>query len=75
MSDPETMFASRSVPRHYARGIAGLALVVLALALTPAYGAGIWLIALPALLLWRGCPTCWTLGLIQTRQVCELKRR
>lgn len=71
----DTMFASSTVARHYVRGALGLALVVLALVLTPAYGAGIWLVALPALVLWRGCPTCWTLGLIQTRQVCAIRRR
>ncbi|QWC84357.1 hypothetical protein KLP28_12330 [Nocardioidaceae bacterium] len=74
-STSDTMFASRSVRVHWARGIAGLALVVLALALTPAYGAGIWIVALPALVLWRGCPTCWTLGLMQTKQVCAIRGR
>ena len=71
----DTTFASSSVARHYVRGALGLGLVLLALALTPVYGAGIWLIALPALVLWRGCPTCWTLGLMQTKQVCAMKRR
>ena len=74
-ADIDTTFASSSVARHYVRGALGLGLVLLALALTPVYGAGIWLIALPALVLWRGCPTCWTLGLMQTKQVCAMKRR
>ena len=59
------MFASGSVTEHVVRGLVGLALVVLALVLAPAHpwallGLG------PAALAWRGCPTCWLLGLGQT---------
>ena len=70
----DTLFASKSVARHYVRGALGLALVLLGMLLTPAFGPSALLIGLPALVLWRGCPTCWTVGLMQTKQACETKR-
>ena len=65
-----SFLASSSTRRHYVRGAAGLLAFVAALA-GPAAGTP----AAPALLLltvaaWRGCPTCWALGLLQTRE-CE----
>ena len=65
-------FASRSVERHYARGAVGLlallAAVVGAAAATPAALA----LLIVTVVSWRGCPTCWMVGLIQTheRQAC-----
>lgn len=61
-------FASSSVPRHYARGVVGLLAVVAAIA-----GVALGVPAALALLLvtavaWRGCPTCWAVGLMQTRE-------
>jgi hypothetical protein len=61
-------FASASVRRHYARGVIGLVACVLAFA-----GAASGIPAALALLIvtvvaWRGCPTCWTVGLMQTRE-------
>ena len=55
---------------HYARGLVGLLALVAAVA---GAAAGTPL-ALALLVLtvaaWRGCPTCWALGLVQTRE-CE----
>ena len=67
------MFASRSVPVHLARGLIGLVLVVVALAMASA--SAFWLLLVPlAVVLWRGCPTCWTMGLIATRaKNCPLR--
>lgn len=63
------MFASRSVGVHVVRGVLGLALLVAGIALAPA--SGWWLLLLPAtVVLWRGCPTCWVMGLIATRGRC-----
>ena len=60
------MFASRSVPVHLARGVIGLVLVVAGLGLAAV--SALWLLLVPvAVVLWRGCPTCWTMGLIATR--------
>ncbi|MCW2817498.1 MAG: hypothetical protein JWR42_285 [Marmoricola sp.] len=59
------VFASRSVTEHYVRGVLGLVLVVAALA---GAGATPWalLLAVPGVVAWRGCPTCWALGLSAT---------
>lgn len=64
--DPVTsMFASRTVAEHVLRGVLGLALVVLALAQAGTHPVAL-LLVLPAVVLWRGCPTCWALGLAAT---------
>lgn len=78
-TDPEapeySPFCSRTVTRHLARGIAGLALAIWALANASAHpvlaiGAGVLMVAA-----WRGCPMCWTLGLVETvvRRVTALR--
>jgi hypothetical protein len=63
-------FASSSTGVHYARGAIGL----LALAAAVAGAASVTPAALALLILtvaaWRGCPTCWAIGLMQTRE-CE----
>jgi hypothetical protein len=60
--------SSKSMKRHYTRG--GLGLLALAAAVA---GAAAGTPAALALLIltaasWRGCPTCWVVGLIQTRE-------
>ncbi|MEO5853969.1 MAG: hypothetical protein ABIQ15_15790 [Nocardioides sp.] len=59
------MFASSSVIEHVVRGLVGLALVVLTIGLAPEHPWAL-LGLVPAALAWRGCPTCWLLGLGQT---------
>ena len=60
------MFASRSVAVHLARGALGLgALVAAALAAPRAPWLALPLLPL-ALLALRGCPLCWTVGLVET---------
>jgi hypothetical protein len=71
---PAPSFASRSLGVHLARGVAGLGAVVAAITLSPLIG---WasLLFLPAgLVALRGCPTCWTIGLIQTVSRGRLER-
>ncbi|GEP39086.1 hypothetical protein NPS01_27490 [Nocardioides psychrotolerans] len=70
--DADTTFASRSVREHLLRGALGLPLLVAAFALIPLTGPLALLLAGPAVVLLRGCPTCWALGLVQTRAVCAL---
>lgn len=67
------MFASRSVPVHLARGVVGLVLLVLGLAL--AHVSAWWLLLVPLTVVsWRGCMSCWTIGLIATRaRSCSMK--
>lgn len=61
------MFCSRSVGEHLARGAAALALMAGALfffeTLGPVASA---LALLGAVLLLRGCPMCWLMGLFET---------
>ena len=58
--------ASGSLREHLARGAAGLVAAVLAIVLVAVAGP-ISLALLPVTALaWRGCPTCWTVGLLGT---------
>ena len=68
MGDPDSLFASRSVPEHLLRGAAGAVLLVAAIVLAGPLGPLSLLLLVPTVLLWRGCPTCWALGLVQTRE-------
>lgn len=58
------MFASRSILEHLVRGILGVAAIGVAI------GQGsllVGLLALPvALFAFRGCPSCWLVGLFET---------
>lgn len=63
-------FASRSVRRHHVRGVVGLLA-----AIGGVLGAALGVPAAIALLLvtlvsWRGCPACWAIGLVHTREAC-----
>ena len=59
-------FASATVPRHLLRGVVGL----LALAGAVVLGGPALLLLIVTVAAWRGCPTCWAVGLIQTREQC-----
>jgi hypothetical protein len=60
------MFASATVPRHLLRGLIGVAALIGTAALVPAVGAIGLLGLIVTPIAWRGCPTCWTVGLLQT---------
>lgn len=68
-------YASSSVPRHLARGALGFGLVIGAVALVPVAGPVSLLAAPLALVAFRGCPTCWAVGLAQTISRGRLERR
>lgn len=59
------LFASRSVTAHLVRGVLGLVLAVASLAAAPQQPAAL-LGLVGTVVLWRGCPTCWCLGLAAT---------
>ena len=59
-------FASSSVPVHLARGVLGLVAAIAAFAGVGALGAASLLLLVVTVVAWRGCPTCWALGLAQT---------
>lgn len=70
-----TDFASTSVPRHLARGAIGFGLIIGSIALVPVAGPATLLAAPLALIAFRGCPTCWMVGLAQTISLGRLERQ
>jgi hypothetical protein len=64
------LFASNSVIEHVVRGVCGAGLIALALWLLRApdlpRGGGAVVALGGAVVLLRGCPMCWTMGLIET---------
>ena len=60
------MFASKSITSHLARGLLGLGALAAFVVMAPTH-PWLSLLALPlALVALRGCPMCWTIGLLQT---------
>jgi hypothetical protein len=60
------MFASKTIAAHLLRGVIGVALIAWALehqSSNPAFALAGGIVALIAM---RGCPLCWTLGLLAT---------
>ncbi|WP_445398472.1 hypothetical protein ACSMX9_28955 [Streptomyces sp. LE64] len=67
-------FASRSVPVHLLRGLIGFGSLAGSFLLLPVAGAWSLLLAPVGLLALRGCPMCWTIGLVQTVTRGRLRR-
>jgi hypothetical protein len=61
-------FASRSLQRHYARGALGLLALVAAFVGAAAATPAALTLLIVTVVSWRGCPTCWVVGLIQTHE-------
>jgi len=61
-----TPFGSRSVAAHVVRGLAGFAFLAVALGYASRLGWWTILPAVGALVMFRGCPMCWTAGLVET---------
>jgi hypothetical protein len=60
------MFASKTITAHLARGVIAAALIawaVLHLSSNPAFAVAAGVVAVVAM---RGCPLCWTVGLVET---------
>lgn len=68
-------FASTSVTRHLARGAVGFGAITGAFVLIPMVGPVSLLLAPMGMVALRGCPSCWTIGLIQTISAGRLERR
>ena len=67
--------ASATVPRHLLRGVMGLMALVGAVLGTGVIGPAALVLLIVTVVAWRGCPTCWAVGLIQTRdrqRTCDL---
>ena len=58
------MFASRTLSEHVLRGLVGIAAIVGAV-LSPLGWLSVPLVIVGLVAL-RGCPMCWTIGLVQT---------
>ncbi|GAB3655560.1 hypothetical protein GCM10027589_14770 [Actinocorallia lasiicapitis] len=67
-------FTSASLPRHLVRGAVGFGGIVGGLVLLPLLGVLSLLLVPVGLLALRGCPMCWTIGLIQTLSRHRLER-
>lgn len=61
-----SIFSSSSVAAHLLRGVLGIAAIVAALMLAQDQPFASLALGVAALLALRGCPTCWTIGLIET---------
>ncbi|MER6677694.1 hypothetical protein [Streptomyces sp. NPDC000983] len=72
---PERDYASASVPRHLVRGAVGFGLIAGSIALTTVVGPVALLVTPLALIAFRGCPTCWLVGLAQTISRGRLHRQ
>ena len=64
-------FASATVPRHILRGVVGLLALAGAVIGAGTLGPAALLLLAVTLVAWRGCPACWLLGLIETRERCR----
>jgi hypothetical protein len=67
-------FASASLSRHLARGMIGFGGMIGGLALIPVAGFAALLLVPVGLVALRGCPMCWTMGLVQTLSAGRLRR-
>lgn len=68
------LFASRSLREHYVRGALGVVLAVAAVVLAAVASPLFLLLLVGSVLSWRGCISCWTLGLGATRARVERER-
>ncbi|MET3961333.1 hypothetical protein ABIE44_001267 [Marmoricola sp. OAE513] len=71
---PDLMFASKSLREHWIRGALGLVLAIAGFGLIGVVGPVSLLLVLGAGIAWRGCVSCWALGLSQTRAACQVRR-
>jgi len=66
--------ASRSVAEHLLRGVLGLILAGVAIVLCSVVGPVALLLLPLTAVAWRGCPTCWTVGLLGTLADTQARR-
>lgn len=62
----QSVLASRSVADHLARGTVGFGLIGVGIALATSVSPVALLLAPFGLVVLRGCPTCWIVGLVET---------
>ncbi|MEY9929494.1 hypothetical protein ABH926_004134 [Catenulispora sp. GP43] len=69
-----SQFAGSSLPRHLARGLIGFGSMAAGPALLPVLGLAALLLVPAGLVALRGCPMCWTMGLLQTLSAGRVRR-
>lgn len=67
-------FTSGSASEHVMRGVVGFGALIGAVALVPVVGPMSLMLVPVGLVALRGCPMCWTIGLIQTISRGRLQR-
>jgi hypothetical protein len=70
-----TPFASSTLVEHLLRGMAGAAALVLAVRVSGSHPLLALGLAVGMLAAFRGCPVCWTMGLIDTVRSLRTARR
>ncbi len=65
-SEPRSPLASNTLREHLLRGVIGLVAAGLAIGLVAVIGPVSLTLLLLTVVAWRGCPTCWTVGLLGT---------
>jgi hypothetical protein len=60
------MFASSSLGEHLARGVVGICALNFAISISEQHPVYSLALGVVSLLAFRGCPTCWTIGLVET---------
>ncbi len=60
--------ASASVPIHLLRGVIGLLALIAGIVGASTVGPAALLLLVVTVAAWRGCPTCWAVGLMQTAE-------
>ena len=67
-------FANRSLAEHLLRGAIGFATMIVAVNVADRHPWSSLLLDILALLAFRGCPVCWTTGLLETLALRVLRR-
>jgi hypothetical protein len=70
----EQSLAGTSIPRHLVRGAMGFGALIGSVVLLPLTGPASLLLAPLGLVVLRGCPTCWVIGLARTMSRGRLER-
>ena len=63
---PKTMFASGGLVEHLARGVVGICALNYAISISAQHPIYSLALGVVSLLAFRGCLTCWTIGLVET---------
>ena len=63
---PKTMFASDGLVEHLTRGVVGICALSYAISISAPHPVYSLALAGVSLLAFRGCPICWTIGLVET---------